>query len=391
MEGYMDLNSVHILTACITNGLGVVLLIVLHYASRARILRDRTEDRFYSVLVFGIMLGCLAEAFSYVLNGWVFPGCRIISHIVNTYIFTANMLLPFCLLVYIDLCLYGDVKRIWKHYKPQIVTGAVMLAVNIVNFFYPISYYITEQNEYKRASFGFVYYAVILFYCLTIVFVLKRYEKEYGARAFFNFGMFLVPILVGAGLQFLFYGLSLAWLSSSIGLVGLFMMQQNEMAYVDSLVRTYNRQYLDHILSAWISRNRRFAGVMMDIDRFKSINDSLGHSEGDKALKALAKILKRSARGHEWVFRFAGDEFIVIKLTEDPGELQSYMEEVERGIDAFNAEGRPYLLAISYGVSVFDRDVDTFLKDMDEKMYRMKDEHHKERETAVISAPSSAE
>ena len=74
------------------------------------------------------------------------------------------------------------------------------------------------------------------------MFVTRRFEKENGARTFFNVKMFLLPILIGAGLQFAFYGLSLAWLSAALGLVGLYMMQQNEVAYLDALAGTYNRQ-----------------------------------------------------------------------------------------------------------------------------------------------------
>ena len=51
-----------------------------------------------------------------------------------------------------------------------------------------------------------------------------RYEKENGARTFINIKMFLIPIIIGAGLQFMFYGLSLAWLSAALGLMGLYMM-----------------------------------------------------------------------------------------------------------------------------------------------------------------------
>ncbi|MCR4615631.1 MAG: GGDEF domain-containing protein [Clostridiales bacterium] len=323
----MDVRSVYI-----TNFIGISILLILLYASRAKILRHRTEDRIFSFLVIGVTVGSLMEMFTYLIDGKLFFGARIFNYIANTYIFSFNMLLPFFLLVYVDLCLYGDKSRIVKRYKPQIIIGAVMLLVNIVNYFVPISYYVTEQNLYERRPFGYVYYAVIVYYCLTILFILRRYNKEYGTRSFLNFYMFLIPVIVGIGLQFMFFGLSLAWLASAIGLTGLFMMQQNEAAYIDSLVETYNRQYLDHILSAWIRRGYKFTGIMLDIDNFKNINDQFGHTEGDKALKTLADILKSSCKDHEWIFRFAGDEFIVLKLTLSPDELTSYMDEVNRQI-----------------------------------------------------------
>ena len=342
---FMDLRSI-----LITDSVSVAILIILHYVARARVIRDRTEDRIYTVMVFGVMLGSIMEAFSFVLDGRVFPGARVLNYLINTYIFSANMLLPFFLLVYVDLCLYGRLDRIWKRYKPQIIIGIVMVAANVVNYFVPISYYITEGNVYERRPFSYAYYVVIIYYFVTTFFLLRRFRRENDARSFLRFGLFIVPVILGTGLQFLFYGLSLAWLSSAVGLVGLFMMQQNEMAYIDPLVGIYNRQYMDHILASWINRDRSFVGAMLDIDRFKSINDTYGHTEGDKALKTLSNILKESCSGGEWLFRFAGDEFIVLKQSEVPSGLDGFLEEVERRLAEVNQGKHPYQLSVSYGV-----------------------------------------
>lgn len=370
----MNLQSIYV-----SNGVGIFILLMLFYASRTKILRRHTEDKVYSMIVLGVMLGCFMEAFSYTLDGVVFPGARLLNYIANTYLYTVNLLLPFFVIVYVDLGLYGDLSRIRKQYKPQILIGAIMLSCNIVNFFVPVNFYITVQNVYERRPFGYVSYFVILYYCLTALFLTKRYEKENGARTFFNIKMFLLPILLGAGLQFMFYGLSLAWLAASIGLVGLYMMQQNEIAYIDPLSDIYNRQYLNDLLSSWITRNRSFAGVMVDIDRFKRINDSYGHSEGDAVIKAVADILKAARSDNERVFRFAGDEFIVLKMTDDAGGLAFYMEQVGERLAEYNRADRPYRISLSYGSSFFETgNVDTFMKEMDERMYAMKEAHHKQ-------------
>lgn len=142
-------------------------------------------------------------------------------------------------------------------------------------------------------------------------------------------------------------------------------------------IQTYNRLYMDQVMSAWIARNRSFVGVMLDIDRFKMINDKFGHSEGDKALKRVTDILKRSRSDNEWVFRFAGDEFIVLKLAESADGLSAYLDEVNRRVKAYNSGANQYPLSLSYGVSFFDKgDVDSFMRDMDERMYEMKARHH---------------
>lgn len=384
----MDLRSIYI-----ANGVGIFLLLMLNYAARTRILRRQTEDKLFAFMIYGVMLGCFCEAFSYTIDGQTFAGARILNYLANTYLYSVNLLLPFCVLMYVELGLYGDPKRIWKCYKPHIIIGVCMFLTNIVNFFIPISYYINENNVYERRPLSYVFYFVILFYCLTAIWLTHKYKKETGAKTFLNINMFLLPILVGAGLQFAFYGLSLAWLSAAIGLTGLFMMQQNKLAYVDSLVDTYNRQYLNNTTTTWINRGNPFAGVMIDVDRFKDINDNYGHSEGDRVLKDVANILKSARLENELVFRFAGDEFIVLKLTDQEDGLNEYMRRVNKLLDIYNEEhfgsgsenaekeekagGKPYKLALSYGTGLYTGgDLDTFMKEIDDKMYAMKSTHH---------------
>lgn len=377
MQTNLDLRSIYM-----ANGVGIFILLMLYYVSQTKILTRRVEDRIYSFTIFGVMLGCFFEAFSYFLDGKTFTGAIFLNHVANTYLFSVNLILPLCVLFYVDLGLYGDTKRLWQKYKPQILAVIFMLIMTLVNLFTPIVYYISDSNVYERRPFGYVYYVVILFILISAIVVTRRYEKEYGARTFFKINMFLIPILVGAGLQFAFYGLSLAWLSSAIGLTGLYMMQQNETAYIDSLLYTYNRKYLDFILKNWIDRGYRFSGLMLDIDRFKSINDNYGHSEGDKALMKVADILKKSRVGKESVFRFAGDEFIVLERMDAGRSMDEYIAAMERNLAKFN-EGRgddEYKLSFSYGVSTFEPgkgDMDTFMKDLDDRMYEMKKQHHR--------------
>lgn len=372
----MELRSI-----LIVNGVGILLLLILRYASRAKIQRHHIEDRVYSFMVVGVMLGCFMEALSYAIDGQLFTGSRLLNYLANTYLYTFNILLPLGLLAYVDIGLFGNPDRIWKKYWLQFAIGAFMLAATVVNFFVPISYVITDANVYERRPFSYAYYLVILFFCITAIIVTKRFERDNGAKSFFNVMVFLVPILIGAGLQFVFYGLSLAWLSAALGLTGMFMMQQNELAYIDSLVDTYNRQYLDHVLSAWVGREKNFAGAMFDVDGFKAINDNYGHSEGDKALIAVTDLLKQARTDGERVFRFAGDEFIVLKLADSADELSPYLDKVEELVQGLDQSDRPYQIRLSYGVGFFDGStVDAFLKEMDDNMYAMKARHYAEAE-----------
>ena len=375
----MAANNLNLLAICISNGVGIALMVMLIMVySTAKGRSNKKEDIVFLVMCYGIIAGCFCETLSFMIDGRVFTGSRIINYLANTYLYSTNLLLSLLLIFYVDLGIYGRSERLLAKYKTQITVSLLMISLNIVNFFYPIIYYISENNIYSRLPLGYSFYLAIIYNFATAYRVEIRYERENGTRSFFNIYMFFVPIVIGVGLQFLVYGLSVAWLSCGIGLTGLYMMQQNELAYIDSLLDIFNRRYFDYVISSWIDRGVSFAGAMLDIDRFKYINDTFGHSEGDNALKTVSDILKSCTEDNEWVFRFAGDEFIILKRGDSSDVLNDYFEKVEKQISAFNEDAQLYKLSLSYGISFFENsDTNSFIKEMDQKMYEMKELHHK--------------
>ena len=89
-----------------------------------------------------------------------------------------------------------------------------------------------------------------------------------------------------------------------------------EQAIRDTLTGLYNRRYFNHRIVEEICRAERqhqtFAILLCDLDHFKTINETRGHQAGDEVLKAVAKSIQDSTRGADLVFRWGGDEFVVI-------------------------------------------------------------------------------
>ena len=125
-------------------------------------------------------------------------------------------------------------------------------------------------------------------------------------------------------------------------------------------------------------RGRHVAVLFLDLDRFKVINDSLGHTAGDKLIVAVADRLRNSLRRHETVARFGGDEFAI--LCEDISDEQDAIAVGERVLRAF---ATPFHLAhgesvssSSLGIALSadpDQDVEELIRDADAAMYRAKE------------------
>ncbi|WP_244906108.1 GGDEF domain-containing protein [Celeribacter ethanolicus] len=98
-----------------------------------------------------------------------------------------------------------------------------------------------------------------------------------------------------------------------------------EQAYTDTLTGLKNRRAMDHVMERMLRSSVPFAIMHLDLDYFKSVNDTLGHAAGDTVLQRVAKILLEETRGDDMVARVGGDEFILIfnKFMEHDGLMRT--------------------------------------------------------------------
>jgi diguanylate cyclase (GGDEF)-like protein/PAS domain S-box-containing protein len=154
------------------------------------------------------------------------------------------------------------------------------------------------------------------------------------------------------------------------------------LAYYDSLTGLPNRTLLqDRLAKALASakRHKDKVGVLfLDLDRFKNINDSLGHSQGDLLLQELAIRLQTWAREQDTVARLGGDEFIVVLSSiKEAADAAVAAERVAHAISKeFNLRGRVLNITCSIGISMYPdhgEDPETLIKNADAAMYCSKE------------------
>jgi len=100
--------------------------------------------------------------------------------------------------------------------------------------------------------------------------------------------------------------------------------QLQETAITDSLTQLYNRRYLQEVctgLFAQAERDGRYLmAILMDLDWFKEINDRHGHLGGDAVLMHFSRLLRHNSRASDQLFRVGGEEFMILSVTDDPGD-----------------------------------------------------------------------
>lgn len=152
-------------------------------------------------------------------------------------------------------------------------------------------------------------------------------------------------------------------------------------AYHDALTGLPNRMNLQETLLStlrWASRHQETVGVIfLDLDRFKSINDTLGHHLGDLLLKEVSTRLGTAVRTQDFVARFGGDEFVIIlrgirHITDTIKVAESILTSLR---PSFTLDGQPYHISTSIGISIYPQDgndVATLLKNADAALYQSK-------------------
>lgn len=151
---------------------------------------------------------------------------------------------------------------------------------------------------------------------------------------------------------------------------------------IDSLTDTGNRRALDDRLQVETEQSKRFdqpfSVIALDIDRFKSINDSYGHDAGDHVLRKLCDSLKKSLREYDQVFRTGGEEFIIVLNQADPGIATAIAERIRKKIAEthFIVGDQTLQVTVSIGVACYSRgeSTDQLMKRADEALYRAKKE-----------------
>jgi len=116
--------------------------------------------------------------------------------------------------------------------------------------------------------------------------------------------------------------------------------------------------------------------LMLDVDHFKKINDTLGHIAGDKILKDLATTIKKCARQSDLCFRYGGEEFMVILDDSDAVQAINIAERIRQSVEqcAYNYKGKIVPVTISLGTSTFEKDetLETFKDRADQALYKAK-------------------
>jgi diguanylate cyclase (GGDEF)-like protein len=152
-----------------------------------------------------------------------------------------------------------------------------------------------------------------------------------------------------------------------------------ELMLTDSLTGVANRRALNDQLEKEVKRAKRYKkqlGVIMtDLDFFKSINDSYGHTAGDEVLKAFAEVMRETVRATDFIARYGGEEFVLILPEISRDDLYEITCRIREAFESTDIPGLDKAVTASFGAAVLDSTDDhrSLLSRADKALYNSKE------------------
>ncbi len=214
---------------------------------------------------------------------------------------------------------------------------------------------------------------VLIYYLIFSSYVVSRYKRMLWYLPIFS--------IIGGLFQIFFAELDTTYTGIAMGCLILFFYFQSKDVNVDYLTGVLNRRGLDIKMQTAVDSGENFAAIMMDLDYFKEINDTYGHSAGDKAIMAVAQVLVDIFGGDSIIGRFGGDEFLVIVKSVSEKEIGHKIEIIHDTIKRLREKNKwPELFDISCGYKVYEQSsglsAKEFQEQIDKLMYDEKQRHH---------------
>ncbi|MBN7771782.1 sensor domain-containing diguanylate cyclase [Clostridium aminobutyricum] len=152
----------------------------------------------------------------------------------------------------------------------------------------------------------------------------------------------------------------------------------DELATFDLLTGAYNRRKFEHFVNLFIEDNAKhdtpFSIIMFDIDFFKRINDTYGHKTGDRILREITAVAKRAVREGDKIFRWGGEEFIILLPGESIKGAYEIAEKVRMAIEMNDFAIENDRITVSLGVGEYDMldNIDQFVSRIDNALLKAK-------------------
>jgi diguanylate cyclase (GGDEF)-like protein len=357
----------------------MMMMTILFALNEQKFNRSKSKSAFKRLLI-GILVMLVLDIVTWYVDGKSGDIYRMMNFVTNSILLGLTPLPPILWLLYLSTLIQKDFIPGKRYYVYLFAPLGIIMLMSVCSPFTGWIFTVSPDNIYSRQplfnlmnlfSFSYAAYGSV---------IILRNRKKYKKTKLFSLLSFMFLPLIGGIFQILFYGLILYWNSLALSMIIMYLNVQSKEVNLDYLTDVNSRKSLDNHLNKRIlsfNPNNKFAVIMIDIDKFKEINDKYGHKAGDRALVNFAESLKNSIRNNDFIARYGGDEFVIVMDCDSRTAVDRSILRIKKTLEQFNRESRePYKLDFSYGYSIYDEkqmlDADHFVDYVDQLMYDYK-------------------
>lgn len=362
----------------------ILILTIIRYQMRQQSGSHSSAEMIFDRMLMAVVVMSFADMVAGILDGIVFPYSNIIMEVADVLYYEMITLISFMWMIYV-LVRLGKINSLRdKHvilWAAPLIIMTVLLLSNHSNHFI---FYIDAMNVYHRGPYVYLHWILSWPYLLIItailfkrVFIEKNRVKMSEAKVLL---LFIIAPAISNILQMFISGISVSQVGMVVSILVIYIASLKRQIQRDELTGLNNNRAFRLYLADKVYKEQEpvnMTVLMIDIDNFKNINDTYGHIEGDKALIAVAKMLKSICGRVEFspfLCRYAGDEFVIAVVDIKNSEICSLIDMINEGMTKISKDmSVPCTITLSIGYSSIkcsnNDDVNALIRDADEKMY----------------------
>lgn len=360
------------------NIVSTILFLVLFFKTFKS---KQTKTRYFTNILFFLMVYFIADALWALAFFEILPNSEIILKITRIIYYSSAGIVAYSWFMYVEILLES---RLVFNKVRRILLGIVLLSI-IANTLICIFLDPSQKNIYGYLTAFALLIVPISFIITAGIQILTRQIKakeDSEKKKYRLFALWPIIILAISILQLFIAELPIFCFGAIIIIISVYIYNQDSFIFTDALTGIGNRAMINRVFKYVSSKIHEYYILMIDINKFKQINDTKGHLEGDRALIYVAEKLKiASSNYNSFLGRYGGDEFIIISRTNNTDEINKLIDLIDTLLDSSKTE-LGYIINVSIGYSKLDNisSIDDAIKKADEMMYdNKKTAHNDER------------
>ena len=363
-----------------------LLFLFITYVTMSQRSQSLTAARLvFNRMLFTIAVMSVFDIFAWCFNGSDLPGTPAFLQISNIVYYGAITWCGYEWLNYVDIRVRDMNYNFGKRRRLTAIPLIIMLAFLVTNPFTELLFYVDENNLYHRTDFVFIHWILSWFYLIyatvEVIWAIRKARSSVEKKQFYPLLWFIVPPVIASLLQMVVYGITASQCGMTLAALIIALNEMQDEISSDALTGLNNRRAMESAVLEWLRRgNVKMTFLMCDIDGFKNINDTLGHSAGDLVLRQIAGVLKKVCATEERsliLCRYGGDEFVICGTDMESHNTNGLIIKIE---DSMRLISEEYGNSLNVSISVGDasgicntyEDVEELINMADAKMYASK-------------------